>query len=282
MERDTQPWRMLWNSILRLFYPTLNNVYYDGSAGEGRINEVFASEPNSFLQKILNYLYTSMYPQTHPWIGVGVRTQSGIPVDKGKLSVPVIRHLDEAVSVVRYLLKEGSFYEEKQINLAHALLLGNSAMRAVPVGGGMLQYIDMPVHRVSVQRDNLGRPFAHTWSERMERWQVTRDYGADAWMLFKRPADNPTADPEFLRKYTELFGQGAGGGGIQPSGMSTTHMNTIGTVPNAGQDGGFETVIKVLIPNIPTSGIPGGGNLFPEMTHVCYVVTEKTKRLLDV
>ena len=63
-------------------------------------------------------------------------------------------------------------------------------------------------------------------------------------------------------------------------GAGSTAM-PLGTVSNVYHKDA-EDVIKVLLPNNIASGIPGAGRVFPEMEYVCYLVTSKTRRLLDV
>ena len=279
MEQISTPWRSLWENTLRLFFPTLNNVQIDGTGGEVRINEIYSDEGTQNVYTVAKYMHSAMFPESYPWFGGRYTDQGGRPIDAGKLPTVLIRHADDAVAVMRAMLHEGDFNKESLQNVIHSLVLGNAPMRAIPVGNRMLKYKDSPVHRMNVQRDNVGDIFAVSWLEVMEKWQIMRDYGPEGYKLFEVPLGEQ-ADPEFIRQYSQIYGSGSGFGTKGGHGSSGT-SRPLGTVSSIYHKEA-EEVIKVLLPNNMASGIPGAGRVFPEMEYVCYLVTAKTGRLLDV
>lgn len=69
------------------------------------------------------------------------------------------------------------------------------------------------------------------------------------------------------------MGSGMGGGLPAAAGMGSADGTT-------GQK--TEDIYKILIPNKRDTGIPNPGTIFPEMEYICYVMSGKTHRLLDV
>ena len=279
METVSTPWRNLWKNILRLFFPALNNVYYEGTGGEIRVNQVWAAEMAMNVDKLANFLHTAMYPETHPWLGVRITEPGGKKIDKGKLSTAMIQHTDEAVQVTRAMLEEGGFGAASLQNIYHFLLLGNAPMRVIPAGNGRLVYKDAPIHRMNVQRDNLGQVYAVSWQEAIDKWQIVRDYGMETYNLFLEASAMPQADPQFMTEYSKIFSGGGGvGGGFSAGGMTGQSLGAVSQSVNKSA----EQVVKLLVPNNMATGIPGGGDMYPEMEYVGYIVSQRTRRLIDV
>ena len=277
MEQVSTPWRTLWENTLRLFFPTMNNVQIDGTGGDIRINEIFSDEGVQNLYTISKYVHSAMFPEAYPWFGGRYTEPGGKPVDDGKLPTVYIRHKDDAVAVLRAMLYEGDFNKESLQNVIHAFTLGNAPMRVVPVGNRMLKFKDCPVHRMNVQRDSVGDIFAVSWTEVMEKWQIMRDYGPEGFSLFQNPLGEQ-ANPQYVAEYSQIYGGASGGGSTGGTSSTGRPLGTVSSVYHKDA----EEVIKVLLPNNISSGVPGGGRTFPEMEYVCYIVTSKTNRLLDV
>lgn len=284
IEQDALQWRSLWQTILRLFFPSFNNVYVDGGTnGEIRFNEVLTSDPTTYLMKQVEFLMRSMFPQQTPWKGVGVYDQGGRTVERGKLSTQMLQHLDDVVNVLRYLLKYGGFYDQIRQSLLHFLLLGNACMRVSPSGSewGALTFTDVPIAKIGVQRDSFGKVYALSWTETMERWEVVRSYGQEGLALFEQTNLLATS-PEKIMTMQRMFGGTTSGGAVGFTGMPVATTGTaLGTANNPQKTHAVET-LRLLIPNTGNTGVPNSGRLFPEMGYICYVMTKKTKRLLDV
>ena len=110
IDSDALTWRNLWQTILRFFYPALNNVYFSGSGGDVRFNEVFASEPTTYLTEVNDFMFRAMFSEGFPWFGVRVSDAYGRRVPKAKLTTAFLRHLQDAEDVLGDLLLQGNFY----------------------------------------------------------------------------------------------------------------------------------------------------------------------------
>ena len=281
IDYDALSWRNLWKTILKFHYPALDNVYFSTTGGDIRFNEIYASEPTTYLTEVNDFMYRAMFPEGYPWFGVAVFDHYGRRVSKAKLSTSFLQHLQDAEDVLRDLLLHANFYPQVRTSLMHFNLLGNAILRVSPGVGdiGAIAVTDCPVHRMGVQRDSLGSVYALAWTEAMDRWQIYRDYGPEGWGLFRKTG-GPGNPENYLNPITrEVFG--AGGGGITASGgMPGTFMPLGASQPKGGID--TEDVIRLILPNTKDTGIPNPGTVFPELKYICYVVTQKTKRLLDV
>ena len=276
-------WRYLWQIILRFFHPSLNNVYFSGTDGDIRHNEIFASEPTTYLTEVTDFMFRAMFPEGYPWFGMAVYDYYGREVSKAKLSPAMLRHLQDAEDVLRDLLLYGNFYPEVKTSLHHFNLLGNAILRVTPWGkeAGQVRFTDCPVHRMGVQRDSMGQVVALAWTEAFERWEIFRNYGAKGWELFRSTLKIPANPGMYLNKVgRDVFGQGSGGPSMGGN-PSMSASQALGTAQSP-QKRNVEEVIRLAIPNNQTTGIPGGGLVFPEMQYVCYIITKSTKRLVDV
>ena len=281
---DLLQWKSLWQTILQLFFPSLNNVYVDGGTnGEVRFNNVFTADPTHYLVKQTEFLVRSMFPQQYPWLGIGVYDQGGKTIERGKLSTQMLQHLDDVVNVLRYTFKHGGFYDEIRLCLLHYLLLGNACLRVSPSDDewGLVDFTNVPIHNVGVQRTSKGKVYALSWSETIERWEVIKEYGQQGMALFDQVDPSPP-NPERIMMMKQKFG-GVTGGATGFTGLPAANMtgSAVGTANNPQKYNAVETV-RLLIPNTNHTGIPNAGTLFPEMGYVCYVMTKKTMRLLDV
>lgn len=277
MDMLASQWRSLWQTILRFFFPTLDNVYFTGSRGEVRFNEVYSSEPATYLMDITDHLVRTLFPQDIPWFSLGAYDQRGVEIEKGRLPTAVLRHFDDVVKLMRASLDVGGFYSQARKTVLHDLLLGNCSMRAHPHPGkqGWVVYRDVPIHHLSVQRDSLGQVYCLGWKTAKEKWDALREYGPERYALFKQPM--PQGTGEVYRDPLRRDAFGGMGGGVGAS----WNMGALGTASPITKERNVE-VENLMIPNDPGSGIPGGAALFPEFRYVNYVVSVMTKRLIDV
>ena len=281
IDSEAMTWRNLWQTILRFFYPGLNNVQIDYTGGDIRFNEIFASEPTTYLTEVNDFIYRAMFPEGYPWFGIGVFDHYGRRVPKGKLSTNFLRHLQDAEDVLRDMMLQGNFYPECRTALLHFLLLGNAILRVAPWGkeAGAVRVADCPVHRIGVQRDSMGKVYCLAWAESLDRWQIYRDYGAEGWNLFRKTGGAANPDNYLNQVTREIFG--ATGGGVTSGYGTTGTFMPLGTA-QSGVKRDVEDTIRLMIPNDRMTGVPNPGTVFPELGYVCYVITRQTKRLLDV
>ena len=275
IEQEAQQWRNLWQTILRFFFPSLNNVYFEGTGGNIRFNEIYSSTPATDLLDVVDFLTKSMFPETYSWIKTGVYYK-GRPLEKGKLSTSMLQYLEDVEEVTRYMMMDGNFYSEIRQFILHFLLLGNSALRAIPKDGSLF-YVDCPIHRLGVQRDSRGDVYAMGWTEKYAGWEIINDYGEEGFALFKTPNKTPANPYQYLNP---IQMDAYSTGGIASGGMLGQSLGTVeGSVSNYRK---VEEVVRLLIPHKTNTGIPNPVSILPKMEYICYVVTVKTRRLLDV
>lgn len=279
LNQETQRWSSLWKTILQYSYPTLDNIYQEGTANLIKSNEVYSSDHSVLIRDYVQFLLKSMYPETMPWIKNRFVTHTGIPIPRSEVDSQALQYADMAISAMRYWLKVGGFYEQAEGNLNHDTLLGNSAMQAV-ASWDEISFIDVPISRLAIGRDSVGRVDTVGEVFAFEDWEIVKKFGKDALPLFRKPRqDNRISPREFVAPRWPMAGQNRGA----PESAGAGAGQTVGfNAPYGQASKEFSRLIKLFTPNRPWSRLPNNPNFYPEMEYVVFNVTEDTGRLVDV
>lgn len=271
LTQTTNQWTYLWKTILRYFYPTMDNIFLEGQGGTVRSNEVYSSEQSTLVNDYVDFLLKSMFPETAPWFRAGFITENGLPIERSELDVETLRYADDIVMMCRHWLKKAGFYEQVRSSLIHDTLLGNSAMQAI-LSWNEISFMDVPISRIGIGRDSVRRIDSVTEVFKYHEWEIIKRFGREALALFERPKKG-------INQNQRLPSMGGWGFG----------QNTVGAVApfNAGGSGTdwlqkTKDVIRYYTPNKSYSPIPHNEAFYPEMDYLCFLVTFNTGRLLDV
>ena len=275
MSSSSQEWLNYFRTILRLFNPELNNVFFDGGGGDLRVNSVFSSEPGTYIYESADFLVRAMFPEGNPWFRPQFRDRLGRPVSISDVSLSSQKYAGDAVDVTRFLLSEGGFYESAQEALLHFLLLGTAPMQTIQTEE-MLRYMHVPVHRMPILLSKDGEVVGVTMTDTLDDWEVKKHYGDEGLALFSEtPKDGYQAAVH--RKPGDPMGmQFPLYSGLLPGGGNSGQRHSASKAANTKE------IIRLWVPRADYMGIPMPSDFFPEMEYVCYVLTRKTQRLLDV
>ena len=270
-------WQSFWQVILRFFYPDLDNVNFGSSAGEIKFARVFTSEPATMLNTRIDFLRQHIFPRDGMWYRIHPFSPYGEMVDRGAVSVAEQRYMDETAMLSRDLVLKSGFYDVSDTALIHHGLLGEAIMN-LGVAKNDMVVSDLPVHRVGIMKDSAGMAMGIGYYQTMDDWEVVREYGREALMLFeKTKVGNPR--PAGNRPFGTQIGHHRGfAGAITPA----AGVYSVGTGDGISQKGNrIKKTLRVTVPNTGYSGIFNGG-LMPEMPYMTFIIAEETNRLVDV
>ena len=271
--KENNQWNYLWKVILRYFYPTIDNIFQEGSGGLVRSNEVYSSDPSILINDYVDFFHKSVFPENTPWKRAGFATKYGMPIERSLLDVETLRYADNAIDMCRYWLKEGGFYEQSHITMMHDALLGNSAMQAV-MSWEEISFMDVPISRLGIGRDSVGRLDSMSEIYSFPDWEILKKYGERGLELFRKPKLKPTNDP---LPTNAVYGRN--NYGAPPLGFNSNMK--VGFKASTMNEHTKE-VIRLYAPNAPYSMLPHNPEFLPEMAYLCFLVTYNTGRLLDV
>ena len=275
MSTAAHQWINYWEVILRSITPELDNVTIHSGGGDIKVNRIFSSEPGSYFYELADFYVRSIFPEHSVWFKSQTRAvQTGRLIDSSDLSVASKRFQGDLLDVARHLMSEGGFYDAAVEALLHFSMLGTAPLfMNQSVEGVSFQHIPIQTAPILLSADK-GEVIGFARVVEMDEWEIRREYGAEGLLLFSKPSKDPYRaamhDPT-TAGYIPRYGQG-----------STFLPGPANGSQGAGVRTNAKRVLRLYIPNKEYMGVPGAGTFMPEMEFICYVVTQETKRLLDV
>ena len=268
---DTSTYKSTFETILRLVAPNLNTIYNSVGQQNLRSNLVFTSYPEVYINDLVLFFMSSLFPESGPWLKRRFVTPAGVEIDSSKMDIRTVQFADDFINLLRYWLKKAGFYEASEEGMHSFFNLGNTALQALQTQNEF-NVIHVPISRLALILDSAGRIAGLGEIFVYEDWEIRKNYGDAGLAYFAQDPRNPNY---FVGGQPFGFGQGTAMGSegiLDPVGVPRTGFN----------ETKIRQVLKVWLPNRSWMDFPHNPNFYPEMGYICFNVALKTNRLLDV